>query len=122
MAENHEIAGFEEFVRTELGIEDFKMPTTKQVCPTCHGEGTHGPGWVFTEEDRYEMGYEFDEMMDEMRRGTYNVPCEHCNGHNVIDEVNTDLLPDNIRHEWNRWMESYYDTLAIERMERMMGA
>lgn len=117
------ITSFEEYIRSEeLVADDFVMPKHKIVCTRCNGEGTHGPGWVFTEEDRYEMGYEFDEMMDEMRRGSYNVTCETCGGRNVIDELDEDRLTDELKKKWHWWLAEIQEMEDIQRMERMMGA
>lgn len=112
---NDEIASFEE----NMGV---KLPKHRIVCPTCNGEGQHGPGWVFTEEDRYEMGYEFDELMEDLRAGRYNVTCDDCKGLRVVEEVDEDQLDEQTANEWRHWMAEAYEQEAIYRMERMMGA
>lgn len=54
------------------------------VCAVCAGFGTTGPGWVMTQDDVDEMGHEFDEYMDNMRSGYYDVPCDACKGQRVV--------------------------------------
>ena len=55
------------------------------VCPTCEGEGSHGPGWVYTVSELDEaFGPDVDEYLEDMRRGRYNVTCEECGGQRVI--------------------------------------
>ena len=54
------------------------------VCPRCEGHGTTGPGWVMTQDDVDEMGHEFEEYMENMQRGDYDVPCDECGGQRVV--------------------------------------
>lgn len=120
---NDAISSFEEYVRSELDYgDDFEMPKHKVVCPACRGKGTHGPGWVFTEEDRYEMGHEFDELMDDLRNDRYNVPCEQCKGQNVVDEVDIEPLGEDLKKKWAAWLIDIHETEAIHAMEMRMGA
>lgn len=83
------------------------------VCPTCKGHGTHGPGHVFTQEDRdqYDMA-EWDEMMENYRDGIYDVRCETCDGQRVVkgECPCTDCEDER---------EEEYQLRELERMERM---
>lgn len=63
-------------------IETKNLPFV--VCPVCAGNGHTGPGWVMTQDDVDEMGHEFDEYMENMERGFYDVTCDGCNGQRVV--------------------------------------
>jgi len=92
-------------------IEEASRPFI--VCPTCKGNGTHGPGWVMTQADVDEMGYdEFDEYMENMQEGRYDVPCEECKGQRVVKGE----CPCSSCEEDR---EDEYQMRELERMERM---
>lgn len=56
-----------------------------KVCPDCEGEGTKGPGFVYTAQDVEEMGYEaFDEVQFMHREGMFDTVCEFCEGKRVV--------------------------------------
>lgn len=87
------------------------------ICAACKGDGKHGPGWVFTAEDREEMGHEFDELMDDLRAGYYDVACEGCGGSGKVREFREGSLAEHIFETWQyeeiadrrtRWAESGY--------------
>jgi LSD1 subclass zinc finger protein len=105
---------------------EYKLPTHKEVCPRCRGRGTHdGPGFDngFTMQDVDEWyGPDGDEFLRDYMNGAFDVRCEVCNGANVVDVVDEDSMSPEILKQYQEWMESYYDTEAIERQERMMGA
>lgn len=64
-------------------VEEEKRPFI--VCPTCEGNGTHGPGHVYTEDMIAEFDpQEFAEMMRDYREGVYDVRCEGCGGKRVV--------------------------------------
>lgn len=63
-------------------IETKNLPFV--VCPVCEGNGTTGPGWVMTQDDVDEMGHEFEEYMENMQEGRYDVRCDHCDGQRVV--------------------------------------
>lgn len=84
------------------------------VCPGCKGEGTHGPGHVYTQADRDEMGYEWDEMMEDYRNGVYDVRCETCLGKRVVRKP----CPCADCRQADRDLEDMY---AMERAERAFG-
>lgn len=85
------------------------------VCPRCEGEGTTGPGWVYTMDELDEQfGPDADEFMEDMRDGKYDVPCDECDGKRVVrgecpcEDCEADR-------------QEIADMLHMERMERMMG-
>ena len=117
------ITSFEEHIREEMQCSGFTMPKHKIVCPECEGEGTVGPGFVYTEADREEMGYEdFMDHMEDIRSGAYDQRCPQCAGRNVIDEVDIDKLDSAIQQHWATWLAEIQEEEDIQRMERMMGA
>ncbi len=89
--------------------ENFTLPSRKEVCPSCWGTGTHvnraidGNGITGSEMD--ELG---DEFFEDYMSGVYDVPCEECNGQNVVDvvdEVRADPVilekyQENLNDEW----------------------
>lgn len=101
---------------------EIKLPSHKEVCHRCQGEGKHvnpsvdgnglDPNDPDLDEDFWE-GY---------MGGAYDVRCEDCNGNNVIDVVDEDALSPEVKEAFEDWRNSHYDTEAIYRMERMMGA
>lgn len=85
------------------------------VCPTCQGNGTHGPGHVFTQDDLDEQfGHEQYDVMADYRAGRYDVRCEECQGQRVVraececDECEADR-------------EEIWELEAMERAERAFG-
>jgi|SRR6478735_5778710 len=84
------------------------------VCPRCQGNGTTGPGWVYTQEDRDEMGYEWFEHAEDLRAGRYDIMCDECGGKRVVrDECDCDEC------EQDRYEEAEYQ--ALVRAERAFG-
>lgn len=81
-----------------------------KVCPECKGEGSVGPGWVWTEDDvAQEDPEEFAQLQAELRAGRWNVPCEMCKGKRVVTP-----------QEEKEW-EDLADLRHMERMERAFG-
>jgi hypothetical protein len=61
------------------------------VCPSCNGEGTHGPGFVWTQSDmEQEDPDEFADMQRALRRGDFDTPCDFCKGQRVVLAVDED--------------------------------
>lgn len=124
MNESQMIADFEEFWRSESEDENFSVPTCMEVCPQCHGKGTSCAHLgAFTQSDREEMGDEWFEFSDDMRRGMYDRTCDTCDGRNVVhvvDEAN--FQPGPAWQAWVKWRDEFYETENTYRMERMMGA
>lgn len=102
------------------------LPTHKEVCPRCHGRGSHDP-------DAFRDGFtasEFDECFEtpeekaDYFRGRYDVTCTECNGQNVVDAVNVDMLTDEEKVIYDylcqRWQDDYYCEMEME-AERRMG-
>lgn len=64
--------------------EPIDIPSHKEVCPRCRGEGHH-------DHEAFSNGLtqadfaEDPEFAEQYRRGLYNVPCSRCQGIRVID-------------------------------------
>jgi hypothetical protein len=81
---------------------EVQLPTHKAVCPVCRGTGsTVNPSIDcngLTADD-------FDEDPDfaeSYANGTYDVTCSRCGGDNVVDEVDWDRVPADVRAEYER--------------------
>jgi len=113
---NEEVRRFEE-------CEGVKLPLHKEVCPDCDGEGSHAKHLgAYTQADREEMGEEWYEFIADVTSGHYDRPCEGCAGLRVIDVVDEHLTDPAVLKEWFAWLADGYESEAIERMERRMGA
>lgn len=61
------------------------------VCPACDGEGSIGPGFVWTQSDmEQEDPDEFADMQRAIRRGQFDTPCHFCKGDRVVLAVDED--------------------------------
>jgi hypothetical protein len=106
-----------------MAEQDTPVPTKWEICETCEGEGHHGPGWTWTASELDEQfGNEAEEFMDDLRRGTYDVPCSaRCSGGKYRVPDLGRLTPEQEK-DLDEWIQDAYETEAIYRMERMMGA
>lgn len=58
------------------------------VCPECLGEGSFGPGWVWTQDEiDQEDPQEFAELQADLRAGLFNEPCKTCKGQRAVIDV-----------------------------------
>lgn len=79
------------------------------VCPECEGEGSHGPGFVWTQDEvEQEDPEEFAEMQAALRRGQFDVPCEFCHGQRVVTQDQLD--------EHRDWLDYQAEVEAERRM------
>jgi hypothetical protein len=60
------------------------------VCPDCEGEGTHGPGFVWTQDQIAEDYDGFVETQEMLRAGMFDEPCSWCKGQRVVPAVDED--------------------------------
>ena len=92
------------------------MPNATEwaICPECKGNGTVGPGFVYTTEaigEQFASYDDFDQHMADIRDGLYDQSCGRCNGKRVVTKEQADWLTS----------EEYYDMRAMERAERAFG-
>lgn len=110
--------------------EEHELPSTKEVCPDCEGEG-----FVLNESMRHHAytSEEFEEEFDEegraqyfRRGGIYDVQCPTCQGKNVVDVVDEEACQGRaeLRALLARWRQQERERAqdrAEERRERLMG-
>ncbi len=68
------------------------LPTKKEVCGRCRGEGKHDhPAFSNGITSSEWAEWDADERED-YRRGVYDVPCEVCHGLRVVDVIDEEVL------------------------------
>jgi hypothetical protein len=63
------------------------------VCPSCEGEGSHGPGFVYTSEDidsDFDSRDDFMDHINDIRSGQFDTRCDYCKGTRVVPAVDED--------------------------------
>lgn len=111
----NELDRFQQFLADEHP-ELPALPTHKEVCSRCRGEGVLvGFEGVYTQEDFTSGEVDVDEYLDFTRT------CEDCNGLRVI-EVPTEHGHSEVARLWQEWLRDAADARHIEAMERRMGA
>lgn len=99
---------------------ELRIATTKEVCPTCRGEGKHvnrnidGNG-ITADEWYNEWG---DEEREMYMTGGYDVVCEECKGENVIDVPDED---DVNFPAYYKYMQEMWEMEAEMAAERRAG-
>lgn len=100
-----------------------KLPTHKEVCSRCRGNGKHvnpaidGNGLTYDDIER--LGG--DEFMEDYLGGVYDVRCEECNGDKVVDVVDEDRLSPEILKEYHGYLQAEWELKAEYEAERRMG-
>jgi DnaJ-class molecular chaperone len=103
----------------ETFTEEFGDPpvTHWEICPNCHGDGSHSKRLGVVDPDDWEP-----EEFDEYLAGRYDATCERCNGTGKIKELDEERLTP----EQREWVQTYeddiYESYAIQRQEMMFGA
>lgn len=82
--------------------EPIRLPTIKEVCPRCHGNGKHinpsidGHGIPADDEC-----WDDDDFREMYFGGGYDVTCEECGGANVVDVIDESrCTPEQIAAYW----------------------
>lgn len=111
-------------IKTDEGDEqEIELPTKKEVCFRCHGEGTHvnpnvdGHG-ISAEE--WANDWE-EEEREAYFSGRYDVTCEECNGLRVVDVVDEEALSPTERKAYEDWCDSEAAYRAECAAERRFG-
>lgn len=102
---------------------EIKLPSIKEVCPRCRGEGKHvNPaidGNGITQSEMAELG---DDFREDYLAGVYDVPCEECGGLRVIDAVDEERCDPELLKRWQDWQRDEAEYRAQVAAERRMGA
>jgi ribosomal protein S27E len=105
-----------QYVRDEEEREP-RIRFEREVCPNCHGRGT-----VDNLGDVTEWLREDPDAIDDYMSGMYDVRCDECQGHNVVDHaIEAGSDPD----DWASlmsWLRDAYEYRAEVAAERRMGA
>jgi hypothetical protein len=117
---NRYIKGFVNYVHEEICHFEFVMPTHKEVCDYCRGEGKSSAYLgSYTQSEMDEQGPEFYE---DYMAGAYDQECPECRGLRVVDVVDEERLPEDLRREWQDYVREMYAMDAEIAAERRMGA
>lgn len=98
-----------------------ELPWRYEVCPVCHGNGTHvnpsidagGLGWDDMDDP---------DFRDDYMSGVYDVLCYGCKGERVVPTVDTDRCDPEILKGYQEEQEALAEDEAIRAAERRMGA
>ena len=103
-----------------------RLRAERIVCPTCNGSGSHVRRDI---DDSMLVETMMDEGdydgMDSYYRGGFDEVCTHCNGRNVVDEIDWDTFEKVYPREYKLvvdWEQSERDDRAEMEAERRMGA
>lgn len=85
------------------------------VCPECRGEGTLPPGFVYTQDDidRDFTPDEFAEHIEQIRKGTFDRPCNTCEGKRVVVNLKDGKTAE---ERWQAELEYRAEVRAEQRM------
>ena len=90
------------------------------VCPSCNGEGAYVNPDIdrngITQSDEI---WHDEEFWEGYASGTYDVQCGQCRGRNVI---RIPAPTSQAAKEWDEWLTSMYEDIAIMEAERRIGA
>lgn len=102
--------------------EPFKVPGCYEVCPRCHGSGTHvNPsidGHGISGDDEC---WDDDDFREMYFGGGYDVSCEECGGKNVVLVVDEDRCTAEQLSHYGEHMTAAWEDDALARMERKYG-
>lgn len=105
---------------------EVSLPSYKEVCSNCHGEGKHVDRAIDGNGLSREDFDEDPDFAESYFAGDYDVTCEECHGLRVVDVVDEEACQ---RQGKGEMLQRYYDRLEEERnhraeiaAERRMGA
>jgi len=97
---------------------EFEVPITFEVCPVCEGTGSHVNPSIDSHGLSGEDFAEDPDFAESYFRGDYDVPCNLCNGANVIPVCQDEQV--------RKYIDEHSEALAEMRAEyaaeRRMGA
>jgi len=112
---------YELTVEGEEILEELALPTRREVCDRCRGEGKHDHP-AFSNGISAEEFDEDPDFREDYMAGTYDVPCEECHGRNVVDVIDTERVPADAREALYRWWQEEASDRRAAEAERRMGA
>ena len=100
--------------------ESIRLPTRREVCRRCNGDGTivnpaiDGNG-ISTDDECWQD----DDFREGYLGGRYDITCPECQGRNVVDVVDEELLlaDDPALHE--RWVRAEIEEASSREAEAM---
>jgi len=108
---------------TDDGDEvEITLPSRKEVCPRCHGNGTHvnpsidGNGISTSDEC-----WQDDDFREMYFGGGYDVTCEECGGNRVVDVVDESRCSGDELMAYEAWLDRQYQYEAERRSEMRWG-
>ena len=105
------------------GTKGIAVGSTKIVCPTCNGTGSHFRRDLDENaliDNIQEDGD--DEGMKSYLSGDYDQVCTNCRGNNVVNQIDWDTVPEWARKCIDQWEESARQHNVEVQAERAMGA
>lgn len=78
---------------------EVRLPTHKEVCSVCRGEGSTVNPSIDCNGLSAEDFREDPDFAEEYMRGTYDEQCRHCGGLRVVDVVDWDAVPADVKAE-----------------------
>jgi RecJ-like exonuclease len=104
----------------EFGAE-VQLPSKKEICPQCHGEGTHVNPSIDGNGLTYEDFDDDPDFYEDYYNGHYDVVCHTCNGHNVVDVLDEDkCTPEQIQAHFDH-LKALWEIEACYEAERRAG-
>lgn len=107
-------------------VVEIDVPSKKEVCYNCNGEGTHIHNAFreesFTVYDAEREGLDFEEEVRAMQSGMYDVVCETCSGKRVLDAPDFSQISKELSDKIREYEKCQAEYEAEARAERMMEA
>lgn len=81
---------------------EVQLPTHKEVCSVCRGEGTTTNPSIDCNGISAEEFHDDPDFAESYFGGAYDVQCGHCQGMRVVDAVDWDRVPADVKAEHTR--------------------
>lgn len=87
-------------------IEEIELPVKRVVCPRCDGNGSHVNPAIDGHGLSHEDFAQDPDFAEGYFSGRYDIPCEECDGRNVIDELDSEACKKKL--SWWKGMLRFY--------------
>lgn len=101
---------------------EVELPTSWQVCPVCDGEGKHVNPSIDCGGISSERFAEDPEFAEDYFSGTYDVPCNHCDGRSTVRGVNWEALSPVVKAAYEQQLQDEANDRAEHLAELRAGA